>query len=200
MYVHVYVYVYDLLCFGPSTEGVLLRRPTTCLSAGTSPACGWQILKETERVKLMEAEQVAVKRAAGRKLLEEVAKTNAAQIERKKLILQAELEDDARIAAYVRSREEKEAAQQAEAARIAHEKEMEARAARTPASAPHCPKALPLVCGSNFGSHHSLPPAFAEGSAAHNWPEPFLCAFMSVLHNLLRPAGCAAARRTGARQ
>ena len=84
-----------------------------------------QILKEIERVKALEAEQQALKRTAGRKLLEEVAKTNASQIERKKLILQAEIDDDARIAAYVRQREEKEAAAAAAAARIAHEKEME---------------------------------------------------------------------------
>ena len=90
-----------------------------------SRSCLEQILKETERVKLLEAERVAAKRAAGRKLLEEVAKTNAAQIERKKLILQSEQEDDARIAAYVRAREEKEEAARLEAVRIAHEKEME---------------------------------------------------------------------------
>lgn len=84
-----------------------------------------QILGEIERVKAMEAEQVAAKRAAGRKLLEEVARTNAAQIERKRDILQAELEEDARIAAYVRAREVKEQEAQQEAARIAKEKELE---------------------------------------------------------------------------
>lgn len=84
-----------------------------------------QILSEIERVKRQEAEQLAAKRAAGRRLLEEVARTNAAQIERKKLILQAELEEDARIAAYVRARELKEQEQAEELARIAHEKEME---------------------------------------------------------------------------
>lgn len=84
-----------------------------------------QILAEIERVKQQEAEQLAAKRAAGRKLLEEVARTNAQQIERKKDILQAELEEDARIAAYVRAREQKELELQQEAARIAKEKELE---------------------------------------------------------------------------
>ena len=47
-------------------------------------------------------------------LLAEVAKANAAQLERKKLMVQSEGEEEERIARYIAERDEREAQEQAE--------------------------------------------------------------------------------------
>lgn len=84
-----------------------------------------QMFAELERMKEEELQQQYEKRMAGHKLLQEVAKANSAQIERKKGLIMAEKEEDARIARYIRERDLREQAYQEEQARIAHDKEME---------------------------------------------------------------------------
>eukprot|EP00240_Pyramimonas_obovata_P001211 CAMPEP_0118935178 /NCGR_PEP_ID=MMETSP1169-20130426/15074_1 /TAXON_ID=36882 /ORGANISM="Pyramimonas obovata, Strain CCMP722" /LENGTH=462 /DNA_ID=CAMNT_0006878171 /DNA_START=303 /DNA_END=1691 /DNA_ORIENTATION=+ len=84
-----------------------------------------QMFAELERMKEEELAQQYEKRMAGHKLLQEVARANAAQIERKKGLIQMEKEEDARIARYIRERDLREQAYQEEQARIAHERELE---------------------------------------------------------------------------
>jgi len=84
-----------------------------------------QMLAEIERMKEEELQQQYEKRVAGRKLLEEVAKANQAQIERKKMIVHAEKEEDSRIAMYLREKELREQSQAEEAERIRREREQE---------------------------------------------------------------------------
>ena len=84
-----------------------------------------QMLREIERMKMEETEKSSIKRDAGKKLLADVAAANAQQIERKKLIKQAEAEEDANILRYIKERERKEHEQAAEKARISKEKELE---------------------------------------------------------------------------
>lgn len=84
-----------------------------------------QMLAEIERMKEEELQQQYEKRLAGRRLLEEVAKANHAQIERKKMIMQAEKEEDDRIAVYLREKELREQADAEEKERIRRERELE---------------------------------------------------------------------------
>jgi len=84
-----------------------------------------QMLAEIERMKEEEMVALQQKREAGRKMLEEVAEANKAQIARKKLIILAEQEEDERIAQYLREKElrEQEQADIAEAMRKEKERE-----------------------------------------------------------------------------
>lgn len=84
-----------------------------------------QMLLEMERMKEEELMQAQEKKIAGRLLLEEVAKANLEQIERKKMIIDAEKEEDVRIAQYIAEKEAREYAQAMEAERIRKEKELE---------------------------------------------------------------------------
>ena len=84
-----------------------------------------QMLREIDRMKTEEAEKARIKRESGKKLLADVAAANAQQIERKKLIKQAEAEEDANILRYIKERERKEHEQAEEKARISKEKELE---------------------------------------------------------------------------
>lgn len=84
-----------------------------------------QMLAEIDRMKEEEMRKIQEQRAAGRKLLEEVANANLWQIERKKKIISAEKEEDARIADYIAKKEAKEAAFAEEQDRIRREKEFE---------------------------------------------------------------------------
>ena len=96
-----------------------------------------QMLAEIQRMKDEEAAEAARKREAGRKLLEEVSRANAAQLERKKLVIQAERDEEERIARYIADRDEREMQEQLERERQAREKELETarmRAAQEKAS------------------------------------------------------------------
>lgn len=84
-----------------------------------------QMKAELERMKEEEIQAQYEKRLAGQKLLAEVSLANAAIIERKKHMMDADKEENARIARYIRDRDLKEEAQAKEAERIAHEKELE---------------------------------------------------------------------------
>jgi hypothetical protein len=84
-----------------------------------------QMLSEIQRVKDEAAAEAQRKRDVGKKLLAEVSKANAAQIERKKLIIQAERDEEERIAQYIADRDARELAEQMERDRVAHEIEME---------------------------------------------------------------------------
>ena len=83
-----------------------------------------QMLREIDRMKTEEAEKARIKRESGKKLLADVAAANAQQIERKKLIKQAEAEEDANILRYIKERERKEHEQAEEKARISKELEV----------------------------------------------------------------------------
>ena len=84
-----------------------------------------QMLREIDRMKTEEAEKARIKRESGKKILADVAAANTQQIERKKLIKQAEAEEDANILRYIKERERKEHEQAEEKARISKEKELE---------------------------------------------------------------------------
>lgn len=83
------------------------------------------VLAEIERMRVEEERQMEEKREQGRRLLAEVQKSNFAQIERKKAILEEEKEEDERIALYIKMKEAKEAEEAERQAHIAKEKELE---------------------------------------------------------------------------
>jgi hypothetical protein len=72
-----------------------------------------------------ELEDAHKKRVAGKKLLEEVAKANLEQIDRKKLIIASEKEEEERIARYIAEKDAREQGEQAEKDRVTKEKELE---------------------------------------------------------------------------
>mmetsp|Transcript_5895 Transcript_5895/g.7951 ORF Transcript_5895/g.7951 Transcript_5895/m.7951 type:complete len:521 (+) Transcript_5895:39-1601(+) len=84
-----------------------------------------QMFAELERMKEEELQQQYEKRIAGQKLLQEVARANSNQIDRKKMIIQAEKEEDGRIARYIKEREAREQAAQEEQERFKQERELE---------------------------------------------------------------------------
>jgi len=84
-----------------------------------------QMFAELERMKDEELQVAYEKRVAGHKLLQEVARANSSQIERKKMIMLAEKEDDARIQRYLKERDAREEAALAEAERVKRERELE---------------------------------------------------------------------------
>merc|ERR1719231_1821982 len=63
------------------------------------------MLRQNQEMKEDEIRQVVAKKEAGKKLLEEVAASNAEQIELKKLEKEKEQDEELRIAAYLRERE-----------------------------------------------------------------------------------------------
>lgn len=83
------------------------------------------MLNRMKQIVVAEEAERAQKLEAGRRLLTQVMEANNAQARSKLRKKQEELEEDARIADYVRKREEREAMQEAELARIAAEKEKE---------------------------------------------------------------------------
>lgn len=83
------------------------------------------MLSEIQRMKDEADADGRRKKEAGQKLLAEVSKANAAQLERKKLMVQSEREEEERIARYIAERDEREAREQAEKERVAREKELE---------------------------------------------------------------------------
>ena len=83
------------------------------------------MLSEIQRMKDEAEAESRRKKEAGQRLLAEVAKANAAQLERKKLMVQSEREEEERIARYIAERDEREAREQAEKERVAREKELE---------------------------------------------------------------------------
>mmetsp|Transcript_36687 Transcript_36687/g.91378 ORF Transcript_36687/g.91378 Transcript_36687/m.91378 type:complete len:514 (-) Transcript_36687:369-1910(-) len=84
-----------------------------------------QMLAEIQRIKDEEASEVQRKRVAGKKLLEEVAKANLEQIDRKKLIIQSERDEEERIAHYIYEKDAREQGELSEKERVAREKELE---------------------------------------------------------------------------
>lgn len=83
------------------------------------------MIQRIKELELREEEERQQKVVAGRKLLEQVMEANNAQARTKLRKKQLELEEDKRIAEYIKEREAKEAAKEAEAERIKAEKEME---------------------------------------------------------------------------
>lgn len=63
-----------------------------------------QMVAELERMKEEELEQQHEKRIAANKLVRETARANAAAIDKKKWLIQAEKEEDARIARYIKEK------------------------------------------------------------------------------------------------
>lgn len=84
-----------------------------------------QMLREIQRMKLEEVEEIAKKREAGAALLADVAHANAAQQDRRRLVLQFEKEEEGRIAAYLAEKDKREMEVEVEKRQIAREKEME---------------------------------------------------------------------------
>jgi len=83
------------------------------------------MLRQIETMKAEEIKQAVAKKDMGKKLLDEVAMSNAEQIKLKKQSAEFEKEDDTRIAAYIRDRElrETEHAQEQEQIKAAKERE-----------------------------------------------------------------------------
>lgn len=84
-----------------------------------------QMLKEIERLAHEEAAAAGEKRARSQALMCQVTEANQDQIARKREQAERELEDELRIAEYIRQRDAREQAIAAEKERAAHEKEME---------------------------------------------------------------------------
>merc|ERR1719181_2700129 len=83
------------------------------------------MLKQNAAMKEEEIRQVVAKKAAGARLLEEVAASNAEQIELKKLDKDKEVDEERRIAAYLREREHRDQAHMAQEEAAKAEKERE---------------------------------------------------------------------------
>lgn len=83
------------------------------------------MLKEIERLKEAELTAQIGKRLQAQELMVQVAAANAEQIHRKEEVKHREKEEDARIAAYIRSKEMREQEVLAQKERVAQEKEME---------------------------------------------------------------------------
>lgn len=80
---------------------------------------------EQERLAREDAERAAEKARQGKLLMEEVMRTNAEQLDRKRVLKDQEREEEQRIAEYIRLRDAREEAAAAEKARLAKEKELE---------------------------------------------------------------------------
>lgn len=83
------------------------------------------MIHRIKELELREEEERQQKVVAGRKLLEQVMEANNAQARAKLRKKQQELEEDRRIAEYIKEKEAREAAAEAEAERVKQEKEME---------------------------------------------------------------------------
>jgi hypothetical protein len=83
------------------------------------------LLIQIERSKEEEKAREEKKREQGKRMLEEAALANREQLRRKEMAKKALMEEEERIAAYVRDKAQKEAERQAELDRIAAEKAME---------------------------------------------------------------------------
>lgn len=80
------------------------------------------MLKQMEALKVEEKKKEEQRRVQGLRLLEEAAQANAEMISKKEEVKIKALEEEARIAAYIKERETKELARQAELERVAREK------------------------------------------------------------------------------
>mmetsp|Transcript_19439 Transcript_19439/g.27267 ORF Transcript_19439/g.27267 Transcript_19439/m.27267 type:complete len:521 (-) Transcript_19439:237-1799(-) len=83
------------------------------------------MIQRIKELEVREEEERQQKVVAGRRLLEQVMQANNAQARSKLRKKQEELEEDRRIAEYIKAKEAREAAKEAEAERIKAEKEME---------------------------------------------------------------------------
>lgn len=83
------------------------------------------MIQRIKELELREEEERQQKVVAGRKLLEQVMEANNAQARAKLRKKQLELEEDKRIAEYIKEKEAREAAAEAEVERIKQEKELE---------------------------------------------------------------------------
>jgi hypothetical protein len=83
------------------------------------------LLVQLERSKEEEKAREEKKREQGKRMLEEAALANKEQLRRKEMTKKAVMEEEERIAAYVRDKAQKEAERQAELDRISGEKAME---------------------------------------------------------------------------
>lgn len=83
------------------------------------------MLARVKELELREEEERQAKVVAGRKLLEQVMDANHAQARAKLLKKQEEIDEDLRIQAYIRSKEARDAENEAELTRIRNEKEKE---------------------------------------------------------------------------
>lgn len=83
------------------------------------------MIQRIKELELREEEERQQKVVAGRKLLEQVMEANNAQARAKLRKKQQELEEDKKIAEYIKAKEGREASKEAEAERVKQEKEME---------------------------------------------------------------------------
>merc|ERR1711861_90850 len=83
------------------------------------------MLRQLERLKEEDLLKSEMKKEAAKKLMEEVAASNAQMIKMKELKRQKEIDEDNRIAAYLEEKAAREQAHQDELDRIAAEKEAE---------------------------------------------------------------------------
>lgn len=83
------------------------------------------MIQRIKELEVREEEERQMKVVAGRKMLEQVMEANNAQARAKLRKKQLELEEDKRIAQYIREKEAREAAAEAEVERIKAEKELE---------------------------------------------------------------------------
>jgi len=88
------------------------------------------MLAQNAEMKEEEIREVMRKKDAGKKLLEEVAKSNAEQIDLKKRAGEAEIEDDRRIAMYLRDKETRDQARMQSESAVKAEKERETQRLR----------------------------------------------------------------------
>eukprot|EP00775_Hariotina_reticulata_P006096 gene6096-6333_t len=84
-----------------------------------------QMVAELARLQEEETAAARAKRQRASALMQEVAGANAEQIRRKRLLAQQELEEEARIAQYIVQKDAREQALAAEAASVAHARELE---------------------------------------------------------------------------